>query len=207
MKATDASLSAQQALQRYYRLHASIYDATRWSFLLGRNQALRLVAAEQPARVLEVGCGTGRNLASLAHLLPGTALTGVDLSATMLERAQRRLACRATLLQQAYDQPVSRAGEAFDAVLCSYALTMFNPGWETALRCAYEDLRPGGRLVVVDFYDTRQPWFRHWMKHNHVRMDGQLHPRLRQLFRPEVDRFLPAYAGLWRYFVFVGQKC
>ena len=207
MNAVASTIANQSALQRYYRFHAGIYDATRWSFLFGRDQALRLAAACSPARVLEVGCGTGRNLASLAQLLPQAELTGVDLSAAMLEQAQQQVGSangRLRLWQRAYDQPLSR--ECFDVVLCSYALSMFNPGWEVALQSAYDDLKPGGRIVVVDFHDTTSNWFRQWMRLNHVCMEGQLMPRLRSLFHPELDRTHNAYGGLWRYLTLVGQK-
>src|SRR4051812_29192202 len=102
-------------IEGYYRLHAQIYDATRWSFLFGRNAILTRARGAQPrpTRILEVGCGTGRNLRQLARLFPRAQLTGVDLSAAMLAIAQRQTAAygpRINLLQRAYDAPVDPAG-------------------------------------------------------------------------------------------------
>ena len=52
--------SPEVALQGYYALHSKIYDATRWSFLFGRERILQHVAAiDHPKRILEVGCGWG----------------------------------------------------------------------------------------------------------------------------------------------------
>ena len=198
-----------ESLQSYYRLHAGIYDATRWSFLFGRRQALNLVAGTEPERVLEVGCGTGANLATLCQLFPGTDVTGIDLSAPMMDQAWSKLKSqrgRVRLVQGAYNQPLHEPGQGYDLVVCSYALTMFNPGWEQAIQCAYDDLKPGGRIVVVDFHDSGFGWFRRWMQVNHVRMEGHLRPVLQSLFRPEIDRTCRAYGGLWRYFMYVGQK-
>jgi trans-aconitate methyltransferase len=43
-------------------------------------------------RILELACGTGRVLASLAQSLPSTTLVGVDSSSDMLGHAERRVA-------------------------------------------------------------------------------------------------------------------
>jgi len=197
-------------IEGYYRLHAGIYDATRWSFLFGRGAILAHAAAAlpAPARILEVGCGTGRNLAALARMFPRAQLTGVDLSGEMLAIARRKTAAygsRVTLLRRAYDAPVD-AARGHQLVLCSYALTMFNPGFAAAIAAAHRDLVPGGHIAVVDFHATRLRWFARWMRVNHVRMDGQLRPLLRGQFAPVTDRVCPAYGGAWDYLLFVGRK-
>ena len=59
---------------------------------------------------------------------------------------------------------------------------------------------------MVDFHDSRFGFFERWMGVNHVRMNGQLRPLLQSLFAPTADRLCPAYAGVWRYLLFVGRK-
>lgn len=190
------------SLQDYYALHARIYDATRWTFLFGRERILRRSARiADPRRILEVGCGTGRNLRSLRRIFPKADITGVDLSGDMLRIARRKTA-GVKLIQQAYDAPL---GANFDLVLFSYALTMFNPGWENAIQAAKADLSPGGLLAIVDFSHTGSSMFRRWMHINHVRMEGQLWPESRAAFEPIVDEIRAAYAGLWHYGVFIGR--
>jgi S-adenosylmethionine-diacylgycerolhomoserine-N-methlytransferase len=202
--------AASTAIERYYRLHSRIYDATRWSFLFGRTAILDdITAATSPARILEVGCGTGKNLVALAERFPQASITGVDLSETMLALARRKVARRFSgrvgLVHRAYTE---RLGDrpAFDLVLFSYALSMFNPGYDTAIAAAYRDLMPGGHIAVVDFCSTPLPAFARWMKANHVRMDGHLRPPLRAQFTPVADRLHSAYGGVWRYLKFVGRK-
>ena len=193
-------------IESYYRLHAGIYDATRWSFLFGRNAILRALDGT-PARILEVGCGTGKNIAGLCRRFPQASVTGVDLAAPMLERAARKCApfgARVHLLQRAYNAPLDAGG--FDLVLFSYALSMFNPGYVEAIAAAHSDLSPGGRIAVVDFHDTPLPLFARWMRVNHVRMDAQLLPELRARFDSETDELRRAYGGVWRYLFFVGSK-
>lgn len=195
------------ALERYYRLHARLYDATRWSFLFGRGALLRRIDGG-PRRILEVGCGTGRNLVALGRRFPKAAITGVDLSEDMLAVARRACAPfgrRIALRRLSYHAPLGPA-DGCDLVLFSYALSMFNPGYEEALAAAFADLAPGGLVAVVDFHATRSAAFARWMAFNHVRMNGHLRPALRALFQPLTDVVRPAYAGLWHYLLFTGRK-
>ena len=198
-----------RGIENYYRLHAHIYDATRWSFLFGRNAVLDRVAVEQPApaKILEIGCGTGHNLVNLAQRFPHAQLTGVDLSASMLAIARRKTAAfgpRVSILQRSYGPALDTPG-GYNLVLCSYALTMFNPGFEQAITAAYRDLAPGGNFALVDFHATRFPWFSRWMGVNHVRMDGQLRPLLQNKFIPVNNELHSAYGGIWQYLLFVGR--
>lgn len=164
-------------LDAYYRWHAHFYDATRWAFLFGRNALIRLAAKElRPRRILEVGCGTGRNLAHMARCFPDAEIVGLDLSAEMVAKARKKVEIygpRVSLLQRVYNAPVSD-GDPFDLIVFSYCLTMINPGYAEVLRLCLQDLHPQGRLALVDFHDAGFGWFRRWMGLNHVRMDGQI---------------------------------
>lgn len=207
--ATGSGTAPQKALERYYQFHSRIYDATRWSFLFGREEILRRMerVKSHPRRILEVGCGTGRNLASLRRRFPHARITGVDLSEQMLAIADGKVRDdKTTLLRRAYSAPVHGVGEPYDLVLFSYALSMFNPGWEQAIDAACEDLAEGGCVAVVDFSHSAFGWFRRWMGVNHVRMEGHLWPRLAERFAPVIDERLPAYAGAWHYGLFIGRK-
>ncbi|MGD9608019.1 MAG: class I SAM-dependent methyltransferase [Desulfovibrionaceae bacterium] len=193
------------SLEAYYAWHARIYDATRWSFLFGRERLVRLAAEaladRKRPRIVEVGCGTGRNLKALARAFPAADIEGLDLCESMLCRARRAVggqAARVRLRRAAYDLG-SLPGASVDCLVFSYALSMFNPGFEAALDAARFHLRPGGLVAVVDFHASRHPWFRAWMGANHVRMDAQLAPALAARFSLEHTCVRPAYGGLWRY--------
>lgn len=200
-------MSNWESIERYYRLHASIYDATRWSFLFGRAELLgRIAGCGSPSRILEVGCGTGNNLVKLRRLFPRAELAALDISADMLRQARKNLDAQGRhvkLLHRAYDQ--SLASGTFDLILFSYSLTMMNPDCMQAIDHARQDLAPTGRVAVVDFHDSALPWFQRWMGLNHVRMDGHLLPVLRARFRPLTLEVRRAYGGLWRYFLFIGE--
>ncbi len=209
MSGDAATATTVHPLERYYRLHARIYDASRWSFLFGRERLLRLVEAHgQPRNILEVGCGTGKNLLRLRQLWPGAKLTGLDLSAAMLAQARRKVGGAGPTLtwrHQAYSHPLL-TDPPFDLLLFSYALTMFNPGWEEAIAAAAADLAPAGIMAVVDFHTSPFSLFRRWMALNHVRVAGHLLPVLENTFTTRHREIRPAYGGLWHYFLFLGQK-
>lgn len=200
------------ALQRYYRLHAPLYDATRWAFLFGRSRLVRLARQHLPKarRVLEIGCGTGKNLGALGRAFPEAEIVGLDLSADMLAQARKRVAPlgdRVRLLHQAY-RGLSDGGEApFDLIVLSYCLTMINPGHDQVLAACRADLAKGGLLAVVDFHDSPLRLFRDWMGVNHVRMEGQVRHSLDALgYEPVDEEIRTAYGGLWRWLTYLGAQ-
>ncbi len=204
MTVSDQASSGAE-LQRYYRLQSKIYDASRWAFLFGRGRMVDDVAALRPARVLEIGCGTGYNLQRLAQRLPDAHLTGVDLSEHMLERAQRKLAKYGSRIELRAERfSAAPLQERYDVVMLAYALTMMNPGFERVLQAAADSLLPGGRLAVVDFDHSPVTAFRRWMGVNHVRMEGQVSAVLKRQLMPCQLQSHKAYAGLWSWFTCIG---
>jgi S-adenosylmethionine-diacylgycerolhomoserine-N-methlytransferase len=197
-----------ESLQRYYAFHASLYDCTRWAFLFGRSRLVQEVKLRfRPAHILEIGCGTGANLAHLGRLFPNARLTGIDTSAEMLliaERKLRGLGDRVDLREAYYRAPLGFR-PAPDLICFSYCLSMMDSGVGEAIAAAAVDLAPGGRVAVVDFHGSRHPWFRKWMRLNYVRMEEHLLPLLRGRFQSEWVHLGTAYAGLWRYFLFLGE--
>ena len=147
----------KQRMDRMYRVQRHFYDVTRAYYLLGRNE--RIAALKPPAggSVLEIGCGTGRNLMQLARSYPDATIYGVDISDEMLVTAantveRRGLRHRVKLAQ---GDATIFDGAAFgkvvyDRVLFSYTLSMI-PDWEQALRTATLLLAQDGELHVVDF--------------------------------------------------------
>lgn len=152
---TDSAGDAHiQWLDRYYGAQRHIYDLTRRLFLPGRDWLLRRICREHPASVLELGCGTARNLARLATRLDRAYLCGVDASGEMLRSARRHTGLH--LFQsraEAVTGPdvLGRPG-GFEAVFFSYSLSMI-PDWRGALEAARRCLAPKGLLHVVDFWD------------------------------------------------------
>lgn len=173
---TDARpVDAADRMDRMYRWTRYVYDATRRYYLLGRDRMLRTLAYDLPPAagttptVLEIGCGTARNLRRLAELAPAARLYGLDASEEMLDTARRSLdrsgLPNVTLGQGLAEEvaPPAMLGTSgpFDAVFFSYVLSMI-PTWEAAVEAALNQVRPGGTLAVVDFWDQGDlpGWFR-----------------------------------------------
>ena len=81
---------ATQRMNRMYRWQRHIYDATRRHYLLGRDQMIAGLKPAPGARVLEIGCGTGRNLIKAAQTYPEARFFGLDVSTEMLTSAIER---------------------------------------------------------------------------------------------------------------------
>jgi len=158
MSGDTARLADHGALMdQVYRGQRHIYDATRKYFLFGRDRLIEELDCRPGQAVLEVGCGTGRNLHRIGQRWPGVTLHGLDISSEMLKNARRRLGETAhlTLADAAAFEPQDlfvRAG--FDRVVLSFTLSMI-PDWEAALAQAARALAPGGSLHAVDFGDLR----------------------------------------------------
>lgn len=156
-KAPSAKTAGDHAalMDRVYRGQRHIYDATRKYYLFGRDRLIDELGAAPGMAVLEVGCGTGRNLAKIAQAWPGVKLHGLDISAQMLKSARATLGSTGHLAlgDATRFEPrelFSRTG--FERVVLSYALSMI-PDWEAALAQAMAAVAPGGTLHVVDFGD------------------------------------------------------
>ena len=139
-----------------YRGQKHIYDATRKYFLLGRDRLIRELKAEGDSAVLELGCGTGRNLVHVARRYPAARLHGVDISREMLGLARQSLyrsGCDVELAQadaSCFDPQELFGRSRFDRVFLSYALSMIPP-WKQTIDHALGLLAPGGALHIVDF--------------------------------------------------------
>ena len=181
-------------MDRVYRHQRHIYNLSRRYFLFGRD---RLIASLKPppgGHVLEVGCGTARNLILAARLYPDAVCYGVDVSRRMLETARVSVE-RAGLAERIFlgegdaadfDPERLFGRTVFDRIFFSYSLSMIPP-WPGALDRGASLLAPGGRLHVVDFgQQERLPrWFRGilfgWLDRFHVAPRAELEQALSEL--------------------------
>ena len=194
-------------MDRIYRFQRHFYDATRPLFLPGRDALLRAAEAAPGDLILEMGCGTARNLIHLARRFDKVRLFGIDASKEMLataERAVRRagladrifLACEVAENVRS-EAPFSTEG-GFDTIFFSYSLSMM-PDWKAALDAAQAALRPGGDLLAADFMDLHgwpgptRAAINRWLSLFHVRFDPRMHDALRARFAHIELR--PLYGG------------
>jgi S-adenosylmethionine-diacylgycerolhomoserine-N-methlytransferase len=149
---------ATDRMNRMYRRQRHIYDGTRRYYLLGRDRLIANLKPEAGANVLEVGCGTGRNLVLAAGRFPEARWFGIDVSTEMLTSAITAIARRGLTSRikvahgdaTAFDPELLFGIPSFDHIMISYSLSMI-PNWKGVLEAAISRLKPGGRLHIVDF--------------------------------------------------------
>jgi S-adenosylmethionine-diacylgycerolhomoserine-N-methlytransferase len=181
-------------MDRQYRWQRYIYDLTRKPYLLGRDRLIAELRPAAGAQVLEIGCGTGRNLIRVARAYPGVECFGIDVSNVMLETARRSvrtagLEGRIRLAQAdavTVDPKALFGRRSFDRIMISYALSMIPP-WRQVMAHAASLLGPRGTLCLVDFGDQAgmPAWFRallfRWLAWFHVSARIDLKPELEHL--------------------------
>ncbi len=164
--------------------------------------------------MLEIGCGTARNLIKAARRYPEARFYGVDVSEEMLRTARSSvaragLAARITLAAgdaTAFDAASLFGTGAFDRVFISYALSMIPP-WREVVQSAAGVVSPGGRLHIVDFGDfasypswvqrAQRAWLRHFSVTPIPQLEGELAAMAGQLgFAAAHRRLYGGYAVL-----------
>ena len=145
-------------MDRIYKHQRFIYDASRKYYLLGRDDLISFLKPPKHGKVLELGCGTGRNLVLAAQTYPNAEFFGVDISTEMLKTAgssifKAYLEDRVHLAQgdaTAFNSQTTFGVEGFDRIFISFSLSMI-PRWHDVADHAQTLLNPGGQLHIVDF--------------------------------------------------------
>lgn len=215
-------------MDNFYSGQADAYDDFRKRLLQGRRELWQSIEVPENGRWVDMGGGTGSNLDffgdSIEHL---DRIYVVDLAKSLLDVARRRVSDKkwthVDIVQGDATQYQPPAGPV-DVVTFSYSLTMI-PNWFSAVENAFQMLRPGGILGVVDFYVSRKhpatnfqrhSWFtRHfwpiWMSSDNVFPSSDhvpfLHNRFESMIFQQMRAKIP-YLPFLRipYYIFVGRK-
>jgi S-adenosylmethionine-diacylgycerolhomoserine-N-methlytransferase len=140
-------------LVRFFDLHAPIYDATRPLILRGRRRAVEILDVHPGDSILVLACGTGLDFPHLRRA-GASRITGVDLSAKMLERAHRRDP-QARLVRG--DFTTVDLGERFPRAFCAFALSLL-PDPTRVVASMVRHLTHDGVLVLLDFGELEGSW-------------------------------------------------
>lgn len=183
-----------EKMDKMYRHQRYFYDLTRKYYLLGRDKLIREIKIADGENVLEVGCGTARNLIILARKYPKVNFFGLDASSEMLKTAQTKIAAKniknitleTALADDFTFDKTFDLSKKFDAIFFSYAVSIIPP-WKESIENALENLRSGKTLHIVDFYDQAdlpaafQKILKSWLKQFHVKYPKELLPFLESL--------------------------
>lgn len=138
---------------RHYDSYAGFFPRIGLALWAYREKAVQALNLHEGDRVVEIGCGTGLNFPLLEDAVgSGGAIIGVDLTDAMLEQARKRIDTfgwkNISLIQS--DAADFVFPEGVDGVISTYALTLV-PEYDDVIQNGSRALKPGRRLVVVDF--------------------------------------------------------
>lgn len=124
-----------------------------------RKKAIHLLKKDNPQHILDVATGTA-DMALLAYkLLQPAQITGIDISEGMLELGRKKIEKEQLgekiHLQHGDSETINFADNTFDAVMVAFGVRNFE-NLENGLAEMLRVLKPGGRLVVLEFSKPRQ---------------------------------------------------
>ncbi len=207
---------AFEKMDKMYRHQRYFYDFTRKYYLLGRDKLIREMKISDGENVLEIGCGTGRNLAILARKHLEINFFGLDASGAMLETARKKIEAKnlenvklKTALADdfSFDKTFDLE-KPFDAIYFSYSISMIPP-WQESIFNALQNLESGKSLYIVDFYDQHAlpKWFRkilqNWLKQFHVKYPKDLLPFLKDLEKQGLGKF--SVTSIYKSYSFIAE--
>jgi ubiquinone/menaquinone biosynthesis C-methylase UbiE len=201
--------SAPNGTRREYARLAADYDR-RWKAYTARSLDLlgEHLAGQSPGLLLDVACGTAALLPRLREW--GAAprrYVGLDQSPEMLAAARAARQGESAALVGGDLGPLPFADAVADTVVCASALHLF-PDADAALREIHRVLRPGGRLLLLDWSRDRAGM---WLMNAYLRARGEHYPHMysraeaRDAVRAagfQVEQARSAAAG-WPWYLFV----
>lgn len=151
-RALSVAVVDNNFVDNVYEKLAKVYDLTFGPTLHpGRLQAIERMNIKPGERVLEVGVGTGINLA----LYPRRAtVTGIDFSSSMLEKARERAAkpdAAPVRLLQMDGADLRFADNSFDIVYAPYLISVV-PDPVRVAQEMHRVCRPGGRVIILNHF-------------------------------------------------------
>jgi phosphatidylethanolamine/phosphatidyl-N-methylethanolamine N-methyltransferase len=145
-------------VERAYRAYAPVYDAVfGLSLAPGRAALMRAVAALAPARILEVGVGTGL---TLGRYPAASFVTGIDVSEEMLRVAAARVngAHSGRIALRRMDaEAMDFADASFDCVTLPYVLSV-TPDPDRLIAEVRRVCRRGGDILIVNHFSGGRFW-------------------------------------------------
>lgn len=124
-----------------------------------RKKAIRTLKNQDPKLILDVATGTADMAILACRILNPEKITGIDISGQMLEVGRKKIekegfSDRIELLT-GDSETISFAGNTFDAVMAAFGIRNFE-NLEKGLSEMLRVLKPGGRLVILEFSRPRR---------------------------------------------------
>jgi demethylmenaquinone methyltransferase/2-methoxy-6-polyprenyl-1,4-benzoquinol methylase len=179
-------------VEEMFDVIAGRYDLMNRLFSAGidmkwRKKAIRLLSKNHPQKILDIATGTADMAILACHLLNPEKITGIDLSAKMLELGRKKiekegLAGKIELLK-GDSEAISFPDNSFDAVMVAFGVRNFE-NLENGLCEMYRVLKPGGKLVILEF--SKPNW---GFKNIYNLYMGIVAPEVARWFRQNKDAY------------------
>ena len=154
-----------------------------------RKKAIRLLKNDDPKNILDVATGTADMAIMACRILNPETITGIDISEGMLELGRKKVDQEGLEgkihLQNGDSSTISFANNTFDAVMVAFGVRNFE-NLENGLAEMLRVLKPGGRLVVLEFSKPRA-WA---VKSFYNLYMGLVAPRVARWFKQNKEAYL-----------------
>lgn len=128
-----------------------------------RRRVVRIVRRCHPRRILDVATGTGDLALDMARRIKGVQVLGVDISEGMLDVARRKVtSCgldQRVVLEVGDAEHLEVGDAAVDVATVAFGVRNFGD-LERGLRELFRTIKPGGKVVILEFSRPRNPLFR-----------------------------------------------
>lgn len=160
----DSGKSKKEQVAEMFNQIAGRYDVMN-RFLSARTdigwrkKAIRKLKKDNPKLILDVATGTADMAIMACKMLMPDKITGIDISEQMLELGKKKVEKEGLLdkiqLQHGDSETINFAENTFDAVMVAFGVRNFE-NLENGLSEMYRVLKPGGRLLVLEFSKPRR---------------------------------------------------
>lgn len=164
----DSELGKKQQVAAMFDRIAFRYDFLN-RFLSGgidiywRRRAIRKLMDLHPRQILDVATGTADMAIMMTKYLPVEKVTGIDISNGMLDIGRQKIARHKLegriVLQEGDSENIGMPDNSFNAITVAFGVRNFE-NLEKGLKEMLRVLRPGGRLVILEFSQPRTPGIR-----------------------------------------------
>lgn len=168
MKPYNTDQSKKEEVREMFDNIAPKYDLLNHTLSMSidrlwRRHVVRLVRRAKPRRILDVATGTGDLAIAMARRIEGARILGVDLSERMLDVARSKVEARGLdgriLLDRGDAEHLDVADASVDVATVAFGVRNFGD-LDAGLRELARVLRPGGRVVILEFSRPSNRLFR-----------------------------------------------
>jgi demethylmenaquinone methyltransferase/2-methoxy-6-polyprenyl-1,4-benzoquinol methylase len=168
MPFNDPDKSKKQQMAEMFDRIAGRYDVTNRVLSAGidikwRKKAILQLKKDMPKQILDVATGTSDMAIISYKLLKPEKITGIDISEQMLKLGRKKIEKEGLTsvieLQTGDSETINFADDSFDAVTVAFGVRNFE-NLERGLKEMFRVLKPGGKLIVLEFSRPRIKIFR-----------------------------------------------